>query len=286
MTSALVSIVIPSYLSSSTIIQTLESIVGQKYVGEIIVSLNGHDNSEELILDFLDLNPQLNVSILKPEKEILSAADNWKRVVSAANYQFTKLLCADDELLHSSIQIQAEFLTEHEDCVLVSGSRRITDFEGRVLKQNHGGLFLKESNAYKRLLLAGALTGGNPAGEPSAIMFRTQYLKSAMPWSEINPYVIDFEMYLRILRSTGMRIGFVKSEVSTFRVSDQSWSARLVKMQGAEFRNLIFGELRSLNNFVALLFFGIVAITSRLSTLGRKYFYWRISRRFKLEDRT
>lgn len=286
MTSPLVSIVIPSYLSSSTIIETLESVVGQKFVGEIIVSLNGHDNSEELISEFQNLNPQLNVKILEPGKEILSAAENWKRAVSAANYEFTKLLCADDELLNSSIQFQADFLKEHIDCVLVSGTRRITDCGGQVLKQNHGGLFLIESNTSKRLLFAGALTGGNPAGEPSAILFRTEQLKLAMPWSEVNPYVIDFEMYFRILKSTGMKMGFMNREVSTFRVSSLSWSAQLVRMQGVEFRNLIIGELRSLNKFVALLFIGIVAITSRLSTLGRKFFYWRVSRRSKLENRT
>ena len=278
MPSPMVSIVIPSYLSSRTIVRTLNSIRGQLYIGEVVISLNGNDNSEELIADFRKGNPEINVRILKAEEVVLSADANWNRAVKAANFEFTKLLCADDELMPNSIQWQVEFLAANPSCVLVSGLRQITDFDGKILRHKHGGVFLKDSKSYEKCLVSSAFTGGNPIGEPSAVLFRTSQLKQALPWSKENPYVIDLEMYLKLLRTTQMNLGFIRDEVSTFRVSNQSWSLRLIESQGKDFRELIMRELTNLETSMKFLLQIAPKFSSRLATLGRRFFYFKLSK--------
>ena len=65
-------------------------------------------------------------------------------------------------------------------------------------------------------------------------MFRAPVLLREMPWRSDAGYVIDLDLYLRVLRQGDLWAS--RSLVSTFRVSIGSWSASVSGQQAGDFR--------------------------------------------------
>ncbi len=266
----LVSVVIPSYLGEQTLLRALNSVVNDPGLFEIVIAVNGEDESLNLLNNFKLQNPNLQIKILGPESNILSAGANWTRACEAAGGKYIKLLCADDTVMNQSLFGQATLLESNPSIAFVTGKRLITDKQANAIRRNHGAFFLSKPRGYRASLFLCTLFGTNIFGEPSAVTFRTDLLQKNLPWRDAYTYVIDLEMYLRILRfSPAMKVASLGYEVSTFEISRQAWSFELIESQLEMIRRVLFENIKS-NGELVFLALQISRLTTSLAYYLRK----------------
>ena len=266
----LVSVVIPSYLGEQTLLRALNSIVNDPSLFEIVIAINGEDDTLNLLSDFKLKNPRLRIKILGPESNVLNPGTNWTRGCEAASGKYIKLLCADDTVINQSLLGQVQLLENDPTIAFVTGKRLILDKHARVIRRNHGAFFLSKPRRYRVSLILCTLFGTNIFGEPSAVTFRTDLLQKNLPWRDAYTYVIDLEMYLRILRnSPTMKAASLNHEVSTFEISKQAWSFELIESQLASIRRVLSENLR-INGQCVFLASKISMLTTSLAYYLRK----------------
>ncbi|MFM8506060.1 MAG: hypothetical protein ACKOBB_13655, partial [Acidimicrobiaceae bacterium] len=86
-------------------------------------------------------------------------------------------------------------------------------------------------------------SGGNPIGEPMAVMFRKSAFEKAGKFH--GDYVVDLNMWV-VLLEIGPAL-FIPRRLSAFRISNTSWTSRLKKSQLGSVRSLA-EKIRRENN--------------------------------------
>jgi len=202
------------------------SLLAQTYDNlEIIFSEGGSsDGSPEFLAGIND--PRVRVVT----QQGTGAAGNWTAATQAASGDFIKLVCQDDLLNPDAITKQVQDLSRHPDAVMAIAQRDIIDARGRVLYSARGLAGLKGD------LVPGAdvirtcyQQGTNVIGEPHMVLFRAEALKSALPWDDSNPLMLDLSMYAKVAPTGNVAIRH--ESIGAFRVSTSSWSTRLVTLQ-------------------------------------------------------
>ena len=228
----LVSIVIPVFNGLPHLVKTLESAREQTYSNIEIVVVDG--GSDETTLHYLR-SIENSISRVEFLPQGTPVADTWSRSCELACGEFVKLLCQDDILHPTAIQSQVNFLLAEKDAGLVFSKRDIIDVNGSVVAKSRGGLRGQSRVLDGRTALRfGYLAGANIFGEPEAVLFRRSALTEHLPWNSAIPYLIDMEMYARIMMSG--KVGYLGETVGAFRVSSQSWSTRLSAEQTQQFQ--------------------------------------------------
>lgn len=163
MNNNLVSIVIPCFNNSDTIIETLESVKLQTYTNfEIIIVNDGStDNSENVINSFIAENENINIKLLSQLNAGPSLTRNFG--ASIAKGAFLMFLDADD-LLHKTYVEKAVNVLETENAINIvyanteffgaeSGLWQLNDFEiVSFLKYNSIPIFaLIRNNVFQKL---------------------------------------------------------------------------------------------------------------------------------------
>jgi len=228
----LVSIVVPVFNGERYLPDLIASVLDQDYPNlEIVFSEGGSKDSSAEILAAID-DPRVRTIAQPPPP---SAAGNWTAATLEARGEFTKLVCQDDLIRPDAISRQVGDLQEFPSAVMAVGQRDIIDASGKVIYAPRGlagvhARVLSGSDALRACYRAGT----NVIGEPLAVLFRTQALKSVMPWDDSNPLMLDLSTYTRIapLGDVVLR----HEAVGAFRVSAQSWSTRLARQQNAQTR--------------------------------------------------
>lgn len=228
----LVSIAIPLFNGLPYLVDTLESVRQQTYPNIEIVVVDG--GSDAPTLDYVQ-SIQGSISRVEFLPRGTPVAVTWSRSCELARGEFIKLLCQDDILYPSAIRSQVDFLLLQEDAGLVFSKRDIIDASGSVVAKSRGGLpgSSRVLNG-REALRFGYLAGANIYGEPEAVLFRRSALMKQMPWNSSIPYLIDMEMYARVMMSD--KVGYLNETVGAFRVSSQSWSTRLTAEQTQQFK--------------------------------------------------
>ncbi len=226
----LVSLVVPVFNGMPFLPETVASLENQTYKHtEILLSDGGSTDESRQWLASID-NPQVRV-ILHDNR--LNAAENWTQAVEAASGQLVKLVCQDDELTPLCVAEQVEALRDRPNAVMVASKRSIVNQFGETVVKHRGLAGLSGEVERAEVLRRVCRKGTNILGEPASVMFTATALKTELPWSQEWPYLIDLEMYLRVLQH-GTLIALPKT-LATFRVSDSSWSSRLVSEQSDQF---------------------------------------------------
>jgi len=205
----------------------VDSLLKQSYPNlEIVFSEGGGTDSSIQLLDSLT-DDRVRVIRQPPGT---SAAENWTAASSAARGEFTKLICQDDLLYPQAIEQQVASLIHTPDAVMAIASRDIVDATGRAIARNRGLQGIRASVTSGRAAIRQCyLKGTNVIGEPLAVLFRTEVLKTALPWVDDNPLMLDLSMYSKV---APMGDFCVQHEaVGAFRVSSSSWSTRLARQQ-------------------------------------------------------
>jgi len=231
-TDPLVTVTIPVFNGLPYLIETLDSVKNQTFSNIEIVIVDG--GSDEPTLDYLN-SIKDSISHIEFLPRGTPVAMTWSRSCELAQGEFVKLLCQDDVLYPTAIGSQVDFLLENENAALVFSRRDIIDADGTVVAKDRGGI-PGHSRVLdgRQALRFGYLAGSNVYGEPEAVLFRRSALVTQLPWNSAIPYLIDMEMYARVMLAEN--VSYLNRTVGAFRISSQSWSTRLVAQQAQQFQ--------------------------------------------------
>lgn len=226
---ASVSVAIPVYNGASHIEEALGSVLAQGSVLRDVVVLDNAstDNTADLVRGFDD--PRVR---LEHQSSLVPAWRNWSDACGLSDAPFFKLVCADDRLLPNALSEQAAVLLDDPRVGAVSSRRRVITHGGRVLARAIG-VATDGPQSWESVLTESLLSGGNQIGEPACVLFRTELLLAALPWSDTWAYLIDLDMYARVL--SGLTYVGLDEIHADFRLSRGSWSSALRETQAREF---------------------------------------------------
>jgi glycosyltransferase involved in cell wall biosynthesis len=227
-----VSVCIPTFNSSAFVAETIESVLAQDHPSfELVVADHGSTDETPRILERYAADPRVRVVLGEPGG---GAQANWNRVTDLSRGEYVKLVCADDPLYAGCLTRQAAVLDENPDVVLVASRRDIVDARGDVVMRSRGlgGLRGRVAgpDAVRRLVQMGT----NIFGEPSSVLMRASAVREAGPWSDALPYLIDEDMYVRVLQRGDFFA--IPDSLATFRLSMTSWSLSLAHEQAVQNR--------------------------------------------------
>ena len=224
---------IPTHNSEKYIEQTLKGLMNQTC--QDWVCLVSDDNSSDKTLHVVKRLTQHDERFIFFEhKSQLGPAKNWNYLIEQTNTEFVKILHADDILHPNNLEFSMKLISRYPKSVLVSSKRNFAINPKEItLGLNDKNIKFKifnKNDVIKKL----KFTNSNFIGEPSFVIFKTEYLKKIRGFSDHWKYMIDLDCYVRIL-DHGDYIKINKI-LGTFRVSKSSWSNNLSKNQYIELR--------------------------------------------------
>lgn len=220
------SVVVPVHNGMPHLPATLASIAGQtRPADQVVVLENGSTDGTAQWLAEADLP---GVTVVTQER-LVDAATNWTDAVKLADGDVVKLVCADDVLEPTALEVQALQLAHHPRAVLAASMRSIVDDAGRVVVARRGLTALRGEVEGRDAVRRCCLVGSNLIGEPSAVMFRREALVAHLPWDGSLGYVIDLDMYSRVLQDGTLVV--VRVPLARFRMANNSWSSSLSAVQ-------------------------------------------------------
>lgn len=229
----LVSVVMPLYNGMAYLQKTLNSVLTQTYPNvEIVITDGGStDGSREWLENF---NTNHIVKGFLPSGS--GAAANWTHACELSQGKYIKLLCQDDLIYPHALEFQVQDLESFPSARIAFAQRDMIDAKGEILSRKRGCQGMSEGFVTGReALLAGFRAGTNVYGEPEAVLFERDAMLKALPWTDAEPFLLDMFFYSKILSKYPAVIR--KEAVGAFRISDSSWSTRLVTEQRKQFRS-------------------------------------------------
>jgi glycosyltransferase involved in cell wall biosynthesis len=213
------SVVIPVHNGMPFLKEALESVLRDKPADvEVIVRENG---STDGTLEWLQSQAADDFTLLVSDR-LVSAAENWTAACESAHAPYVKLLCADDYVMPGGLERQLDAARAHPEVAMVGSPRRVIDESGRTIMLRRGLRGMKGLITGAQAQRRAAFSGANPFGEPSSVLFRADALKQSLPFDDEFPYVIDLQMYVRVLEH-GSFLGLSTVDAA-FRLHNASWS--------------------------------------------------------------
>ncbi|MFZ3171877.1 MAG: glycosyltransferase [Carboxydocellales bacterium] len=230
-----ISVCIPVFNCEAYIGFTIESVLNQtlKDFELIILDNKSTDRTLNIIRKFKDSR----IRLIENETNI-GAEGNWNRALIEARGKYIKILCADDLLYPNCLELQlAIFETpSNEGIALVCSGRDIINDRGsKIFSRNFKGEKGRLPGAYaiKKSIQAGT----NLIGEPTAVLIKAEVIDKAGQFDISIPYVIDLDLWCRILLQGDLYI--IPEALCVFRVSSASWSVNIARSQSEDFQKFI-----------------------------------------------
>lgn len=116
---SLVSVIIPAYNASGTIIPCINSVLQQTYsnIEIIIINDGSNDNTQQIVEDYKEVKKISNLLIYEQSNSGPSVARN--KGINLANGKYIAFLDSDDSWAYDKIEKQVRFLEDNEEAVLV-----------------------------------------------------------------------------------------------------------------------------------------------------------------------
>jgi glycosyltransferase involved in cell wall biosynthesis len=226
-----VSVGIPAYNGERFIGAAVDSVLAQTWADFELYVIDDASTDGTLgrVRDYGD--PRLRIL---SNKTNLGQEGNWNRVLREARGEFIKLLPQDDVLHPDCLRKQVELFDDpaNSSVVLTCCSRNIIDAKGRILIKRS---FKNRQGRIQglRAVRESVRSGTNLIGEPGAVLMRSDILLRTGLFSAANFYVIDLDLWTRILLYGDL---FVLSEpLCSFRVAPGSASIKVVSTQSKDF---------------------------------------------------
>ncbi len=130
-----ISVVIPCYNSSNTIIKALDSIFAQEFtVNEIIIIDDGStDNTVALVTAYIKNSTFKNFKFLEQENAGPSSARN--KGIKICESEWIAFLDSDDEWTSDKLKIQLQYLKLNPNISLIGGGHEKTFFNKNIYKK-------------------------------------------------------------------------------------------------------------------------------------------------------
>lgn len=232
-----VGVVIPVHNGLPYLPETLATILNQtRPPDEVVIVENGSTDGTAEWLATVD-DPRVRVIV---QSELVAPAANWTTAVNAATTDLVKLVCADDLLMPTALEVQAAALASDPELVMVASYRKVVGPDGKVLAEKRGLGDLRGKIPGSTAVKSCALRGVNAFGEAAAVMFRRAELQAAMPWDDSLPYVIDLDLYSRLTHDR--QVLMLPEVVAAFRISAGAWTRNLSALQREHFNGWVDRE--------------------------------------------
>jgi glycosyltransferase involved in cell wall biosynthesis len=225
-----VSIVVPAYNNAAYIEETIDSILAQTFTDfELLVADHSSTDGTWDILQRYAADPRVSLVRTEPGG---GARRNWNRVSELATGELLKLVCGDDVLRPTCLEVQVRaFDAGGPGVVLVASQRDIVDARGATFIRGRGLAGLDGVVDGAAALRATVRSGSNVFGEPACVLMSRDALERAGWWQDLR-YYIDAGTYARVLVQ-GKAVA-VRQSLAAFRVSAAQWSVRLARQQAQE----------------------------------------------------
>lgn len=231
-----VSVCIPAYCGERYIGATIQSVLDSSLSDFelIIIDDNSEDKTSEVVKSFTDSRIRYVRNSLN-----LGPEGNWNRCLKEAKGAYFKLLPQDDMLLPNTLENQVEILEkDHEESIaLVFGSRIILDTKGKKLIERGYSEKAIGRTKPEDLIRACVVNGTNLIGEPGSGLIRASLIEKIGVYDGSVGYVIDVDYWVRALQFGDA--WYTGEAAATFRVSSNSWSFRIGRDQGKDYRKFI-----------------------------------------------
>lgn len=219
----LISVCIPTFNGERYIRKAIASVLNQSYRHfEIVVSdHSSQDETLKIVQSFADCR----IRIVQQPRHA-SVAENWNFCVANSKGQLIKVMGQDDVLYPDALAIELEAINRGAHSVgFCFSDRDVINASGRLIRRRK--LRMRGDYSAVELIRLIVRSGGNPVGEPLAVLFRRDV------WQETDgfrgSYCTDIDFYTQILAkysatSTGQCIG-------AFRIHSASWGSTLLVHQ-------------------------------------------------------
>lgn len=227
----LVSVCIPVYNSEAFVAAAVASVLKQTFNDfELIVLDNASTDGTSRILAQFD---DARLRIIRHTFNI-GAVANFNTALSEARGEWVKILCADDLLYPDCLeqQLQDVVLCGKDPPVLLCCARDVIDagtrrWMRRAFSCQSGAI--SGVDAVRRSVCAGT----NLFGEPAAVLMNRDAALKAGGFNSAWHFCTDLDLWVRILQYGNLYAN--ATSLCAFRVSAQSWSISLVRVQANEF---------------------------------------------------
>jgi len=230
-----VSICIPVYNCKEYIGIAIESVLNQTYKDYelLVIDNNSTDGTWEEICRYKDPRIRLLRNVTN-----IGAMRNWNKALEEAKFEYIKILPADDVLYPDCVEKQVKILQDkkNDNVVIVNAFSDIIDHKGkRLFKRNTSGWNGVTSG--KAAIKSNVRKGTNIIGEPGLVLFRKETALKVGGFNDEFGYAIDIDYWVRLLLHGNLYT--IPETLSAFRVSNNSWSAKIRKKQANDFKGFI-----------------------------------------------
>ena len=226
----LVSVVVPTFQNATTVGRTLESVLAQEHedLEVVVADHSSTDGTADVVRGFLH-DPRVRLVTTEAGG---GAERNWNRVTDEATGTYVKLVCGDDVLYPSCIRRQVEALEAHPSAGIASAKRDLVDPADGVLLRGRGLGRMSGLVPGPEAVHVTVRAGANLLGEPMCNLIRTDLLRKVGGWRATQPYLIDEDLYVRVLRHSDLVA--IPEPLAAFRVSSTQWSVALATEQARQ----------------------------------------------------
>lgn len=223
----LVSVIVITYNSSSTVLETLDSIYNQTYPNiELIVSDDcSPDNTVEICQKWIVSHKDrfARTELLTVEKNTGVSA-NLNRAEDACRGEWVKEIAGDDILLPECVDIFMDYVKEHPDTVYMFSDVELFggDEETRKELDNWYSSMEKPFFSWSNEKQIDQLTlARNPIPTPTAFYHRGRVVALGVRNDERIPFYEDRPKWVNFLKK-GVRFGYIDKVTVRYRLSDSS----------------------------------------------------------------
>lgn len=242
----LVSIVVISYNSELTIMETLESIFRQTYNNiELVIADDGSQDNTTKIAD-LWVNKHINrfsgVQLLFSNQNF-GITHNVNNGVKKACGKYIRLIAADDVLIENAIENLVNIQKSREDQVIFAkvlpfgSDERYCSYVKRTLENGYKIFDLPHDKLYKCMLKGNIISGPSGSFFTKALYEKLNYYDESIPMIEDYPFILKllqngYHFYLADIYTVKYRVS-QKSTSGNTSISPytDSWDALLNKVR-------------------------------------------------------
>lgn len=211
-----ISIIMPAFNSSSTISESINSVLRQSYRKWelIVIDDNSTDATRKIVEKYAKENK--NITLIVNDNNMGVAATR-NIGIQSANFSWIAFLDSDDLWEKSKLKKQVDYLSNNEEAKLIYTGSAYIDKSGEKKKFT---LEVPSSVSYEELLSQNIISCS------SVLIEREEMLKYPMP--ELDEIHEDFVVWLEVL-SEGSRAFGVQEPLLIYRLSENSKSGNKLK---------------------------------------------------------